>query len=142
MLTIEENKIRPTAQPKTSKASGPLHNSKDVQITSNAPSPMIQALDSIFGNMRIHGISMSSCHAIVKLYIAFSNNKEPFNLTSLASQMGMTTAAMTSIADTMEKLGFAKRMIAPGDRRSVVISLTARGMKFAESFESTGGAHL
>lgn len=144
MQTIKEKKIRSTGPLKTPSPSldpGSLHDSEEVHITGNAPNPMVQALDSVFSNMRIHRVSMSSCHAIVKLYMAFTNKKELINLSSLASQLGVTTAAITSVADSMEKLGFAKRLVNPGDRRAVMISLTPRGIRFAESFGAVGVAH-
>ncbi|MEY3897738.1 MAG: MarR family [Verrucomicrobiota bacterium] len=141
MQTIKEKKIRSTGTVKTPKTSSLVVDSDKVQIPSNAPNLMIHAMDSIFSNMRIHRVSMSSCHAIVKLYMAFTTKKELINLSSLASQLGVTTAAITSVADSMEKLGFAKRLVDPGDRRAVMISLTPRGMRFAESFGATGIAH-
>lgn len=144
MQTIKEKKIRSTGPLKTlspSLDSGPLHDSEEVHITGNAPIPTVCALDSIFNNMRIHRVSMSSCHAIVKLYMAFTNKKELTSLSSLASQLGVTTAAITSVADSMEKLGLAKRMVNPGDRRAFMISLTPRGIRFAESFGAAGVAH-
>lgn len=104
------------------------------EISDRSPKLTIDAMDGFFNNMRLHRISMTSCHAIIKLYIASLTSKGPVNLSSLANQLGVTTAATTSIADTIEKLGFARRFADPGDRRSIMISLTARGTHFAESF--------
>lgn len=144
MQTVKEKKNRsssPLQTAGTSTNSTPIHDSEEVHVPSTAPNLMIQALDAIFSNMRIHRISMSSCHAIVKLHMALTVQKELINLSSLAAQLGLTTAAITRVADSMEKLGFAKRLVDPGDRRAVMISLTPRGMRFAESFGTLGVAH-
>lgn len=105
--------------------------------TSKAPkaqSSPIERLDALFSTMRSGKVSMSACHAIIKLYLANGSNKESLILSALAGEIGITTAAITSVADCMESHGFAKREQHPSDRRIVLISLTSKGISFAETF--------
>jgi hypothetical protein len=144
MQTIKEKKIRSSTRRKNPSSSldpVPAHDFNGILDAGNSLNPIVEALDSVFSNMRIHKVPMSSCHAILKLYMAFTNNRELINLSSLAAQLGMTTAAVTNVADSMEKLGFAKRLLKQGDRRVVMISLTPRGISFAESFGTVSGSH-
>jgi len=95
---------------------------------------MVERLDSLFTTLRASKISMSACHAIIKLYMANGSDKESLILSKLASKIGVTTAAITSVADCMEAHGLAKRQPDPHDRRIVLISITPKGMTFAETF--------
>lgn len=141
MPTITENHILPPAL-KTARQPSKTHQSADDdRITDSAPSPAIPALNETFNKLRNHKMSITSCHAIIKLYMAFSAKKELMNLSALAAQLGVTTAAITSVADSMENLGFAKRVAAPEDRRSTMIRLTTRGLRFAESLGSPAEVH-
>jgi DNA-binding MarR family transcriptional regulator len=84
--------------------------------------------------MRASKISMSACHAVIKLYVARNSGKNSLILSVLAKKIGVTTAAITSVADCMELHGLAVRQSDPKDRRIVLISITAKGIIFAESF--------
>jgi DNA-binding MarR family transcriptional regulator len=102
--------------------------------TGTAQVTSVEQLDSLFSTLRTSKISMSACHAIIKLYMARKNKNESLILSTLANKIGITTAAITSVADCMESHGLAKRQQDPNDRRIVLISLTPKGMNFAESF--------
>jgi DNA-binding MarR family transcriptional regulator len=141
MHPITENNILPPAL-KTKRQPSKTHQpSEDDRIADSAPCPAIPALNEVLNKLRNHKMSITSCHAIIKLYMAFSTKKELMNLSALAAQLGVTTAAITSVADSMENLGFAKRVAAPEDRRSTMIRLTTRGLRFAESLGSSGEVH-
>jgi DNA-binding MarR family transcriptional regulator len=45
---------------------------------------------------------------------------------ALAARLGLTTGAVTSVLDGLEKAGLVKRSPNPNDRRSVVVRLTKR----------------
>lgn len=77
---------------------------------------------------------MSCLHAVTSLYL---NRDRNVSLSDLASNLGITTAAITSVADTMEKHGFAKRTTNSMDRRHTHINLTLRGIAFAEWLSDT-----
>ena len=98
-----------------------------------ASSPM-EMIDSIFNTLRSTKISVNAFHAIIKLHLEFANEKGNLTLSGLASKLGITTAAITGIADSMESLGFARRVVDPSDRRVILLELTSRGNSFAESF--------
>ena len=97
----------------------------------------VEQVDSLFTTLRTRKISMSACHAIVKLYMARGSNRERLLLSTLAGKIGITNAAITRVVDSMESHGFAVRQRDNTDRRSVVISLTPKGMHFAESLGAT-----
>ena len=97
------------------------------------PSPM-EMIDSIFSTLRSTKISVNAFHAIIKLHLEVVNEKRNLTLSGLASKLGITTAAITGIADSMESLGFARRVVDPSDRRVILLELTSRGSNFAESF--------
>ena len=48
----------------------------------------------------------------------------------LAKRTGLTTASITGVLDRLEEAGFVRREREPGDRRRVIVALTAgRGMR-------------
>jgi DNA-binding MarR family transcriptional regulator len=55
----------------------------------------------------------------------------PFSLaaTALANETGLSTGAMTNRVDKLEVRGLVKRQSDKADRRSVVVSLTAKGLR-------------
>lgn len=99
-------------------------------------STLLSKMDFIFQTLRSRKISMSSLHAVTNLYV---NRKNNLSLSELAANLGITTAAVTSVADSMEKLGLAKRTVNSTDRRLTHINLTHRGIAFAEWLHDTIG---
>lgn len=99
-------------------------------------SSLLSKMDFIFQTLRSRKISMSSLHAVTNLYVNRRNN---LSLSELAANLGITTAAVTSVADSMEKLGLAKRTVNSTDRRLTHINLTHRGIAFAEWLHDTIG---
>ena len=55
----------------------------------------------------------------------------------LAEAMHLTTGAITSVIDRLEKAGWAKRVRDPDDRRRVVVEATAKVQKAGERFYAT-----
>lgn len=51
----------------------------------------------------------------------------------LAEESGLSTGAITTVIDRLEKAGYARRVPDPADRRKVLIERTALTEKFAES---------
>ncbi len=91
-------------------------------------------MNFVFHTLRTKKISMSALHAVICLYL---NRERQISLSVLAANLGVSTAAVTSVADGMEKLGFARRRVNNLDRRLTWIGLTPRGIAFAEWFQST-----
>ena len=100
---------------------------------------LFQNLDFIFQTLRSKKISMSSLHAISNLYVNRHNN---LNLSDLAGNLGVTTAGVTSVADSIERLGMARRTVNTTDRRNIHINLTNRGLAFAKWLHETIGRDL
>jgi DNA-binding MarR family transcriptional regulator len=57
----------------------------------------------------------------------------PITAGELAQAMHLTTGAVTSVLDRLEKAGWAKRVRDPGDRRRVLVEVTPRVKKIGES---------
>ena len=65
---------------------------------------------------------------------ALRRQGRPFSLTAtaLARATGLSTGAMTNRIDGLESRGFVRRKMDPGDRRSVIVSLTSEGRKMID----------
>jgi DNA-binding MarR family transcriptional regulator len=61
--------------------------------------------------------------------------------TELADDMRMSPAGMTGRLDTLERSGLLRRKASPGDRRRVVIEITAKGRRlWGRAFDLRGDA--
>ncbi|MGW7528505.1 MarR family winged helix-turn-helix transcriptional regulator [Streptomyces sp. NPDC054783] len=58
------------------------------------------------------------------------------NLGELARSAGMTPRNATGLVDTLEREGFVRRDPDPGDRRSVVVRITAAGLTWLDEFRT------
>lgn len=121
-------------RPPESKEEKPFTTNNPAHEENEEKGKVLKRMHYIFQILRSKKISMSSLQAVLYLYI---NRREAICLGTLASSLGITSAAVTSVADGVEKLGFAKRMVNPMDRRLTLIGLTHRGLTFAEWLEST-----
>lgn len=84
----------------------------------------------VLSTLRSRRISLTILHAVLTLYLTRGDD---LSLKDLASRLGITTAAVTNVADSIELLGFARRSAYPGDRRHTAIKITPSGITFAES---------
>jgi DNA-binding MarR family transcriptional regulator len=73
------------------------------------------------------GVTMSDWHVLTALRWA----GEPYRRKAgeLARRADLTSGAMTSRLDALEKEGLVRRLRDPGDRRSVLVELTKKGRK-------------
>jgi DNA-binding MarR family transcriptional regulator len=106
-------------------------------VTPSSSGTLTEKLDELFSTLRSRKISMSTYHAVIKLALASRTSQASLQLSHLADKIGITTTAITTVADGLEKLGLAKRKQDPNDRRSILISLTPKGLAFAERFTAT-----
>ncbi len=60
---------------------------------------------------------------------------EPETMTALAARLSISTAAVTGIADKLEKLGLIERIRGAQDRRSVWLKLTPAGQALAAKLD-------
>ena len=61
----------------------------------------------------------------------FVSNEGSITAGRLAQKMGLTTAAVTSVLDRLEKKGYARRVRDADDRRRVIVEVTPEFMKRA-----------
>lgn len=73
------------------------------------------------------GLTVSQIEIMESLYHNAEGVTTPAHL---AEEVGLTRSAMTSVLDSLEKLGHASRTPHPTDRRMVAISLTPSGREF------------
>jgi DNA-binding MarR family transcriptional regulator len=97
--------------------------------THHAAAVGLEKMRFILKTLRTKKIPMTSLHAVILIY---QDQKGQMSLTGLADRLEVTTAAVTNVADTLERLGFARRRTNPLDRRLTWINLTPRGVAFAE----------
>jgi DNA-binding MarR family transcriptional regulator len=76
------------------------------------------------------GLNYSDWHVLNTLHWA----GEPYRRSAgdLARRAELTSGAMTSRLDALERLGLVRRLRDPRDRRSVLVELTAKGLKAHE----------
>jgi len=56
----------------------------------------------------------------------------PLTAGELARACGLTTGAMTTLLDRLERLGYLRRVPHPTDRRRVMVELTAKSRRYIE----------
>jgi DNA-binding MarR family transcriptional regulator len=71
-----------------------------------------------------HGISPTDMRALSFVSLS-ADGATP---KAVAEHLGMTTGSLTTLADRLDAAGFLERTANPGDRRSVLLRLTARGV--------------
>jgi DNA-binding MarR family transcriptional regulator len=59
-------------------------------------------------------------------------NSQGLNAGQLASQAGLTAGAVTGVIDRLERLGYARRIPDPGDRRRIRLEVTPAFYRSAE----------
>jgi DNA-binding MarR family transcriptional regulator len=79
-------------------------------------------------------LTMSDWHVLSALRWAGEPHRRSAG--ELARRVELTSGAMTSRLDALEKAGFVRRVRDPGDRRSVLVELTEKGRRKHE--ESMG----
>lgn len=83
---------------------------------------------------RKHHISLADLHALE--HLEFSGGLTPGQL---GARLGLTSGAVTALADRLERLEFLERTPHPSDRRSTMLCLTARAQGFGEdAYEAFG----
>lgn len=81
------------------------------------------------------GVTLAQCHAIVE--IGRMGKTSP---SVLAVLLRLDRSTVTRVVDSLVVRGFVQRETDPGNRRSLVLSLTKKGKEFFESTEETLGA--
>ena len=71
-----------------------------------------------------HGLTPEEWHVLTPLRHAADRRSSPG---SLASDLELSSGAMTSRLDRLEQRGYIRRLPDPGDRRSVLVELTEQG---------------
>ena len=80
------------------------------------------------------GITLSRFDYLAQLH----RHPEGLRMTALSRYLMVTGGNTTGLTDELEKEGYVQRQAAPGDRRAVVLRLTAHGR---DSFERMASAH-
>jgi len=59
-------------------------------------------------------------------------HKGPMSAGELGREVGLTSGAVTAVIDRLEERGYARRAADPGDRRRVLVEVTAEGRAAAQ----------
>lgn len=100
----------------------------------DASSCLFGAMDLVLRHLRSSKMNLSSLHMLMILY-PLENRRMKLN--ELAPRMGLTCAGITKVADSLDQMGYTVRSVVPGDRRSMFMNLTKKGVAFAESIEGS-----
>ncbi len=96
---------------------------------------LLRTGDVVFGAegrfLAQHGISQGRFNVLMLL--GRCGGGEPSTPAALAEEAGVTRATMTGLIDTLEKDGWARREMDPGDRRTVLVRLTGKGQALLDS---------
>jgi DNA-binding MarR family transcriptional regulator len=90
---------------------------------------MISMLNQLIHTLRSKKIPTNVVQAVCSIYLT---RDRMLSAGDLAVGIGVSSAAITSVVDGLERRGFALRLINSDDRRSTFIRLTDRGVAFAE----------
>lgn len=90
---------------------------------------LMNNMNRLLRELRTRKIPMGLLHALINLHL---QKDEDVRLGTLAASINVTTAAVTSISDAMEELGFARRLVSKHDRRTIWLRLTPEGADFAK----------
>ncbi len=87
----------------------------------------LQNLSHLLKTMRREHISSTVLQAALSLH---SMRNEPINLKDLAASLEIATPNITSVVDSLERIGFASRTACGKDRRQIHVTLTSYGESF------------
>lgn len=78
---------------------------------------------------------IGSTHAVHALAVIHQSGK--LTMTAVANACGITTSAVTCMADSLEKQGLIERVFSPTDRRAIHLTLTKSGTAKVEQILQT-----
>jgi DNA-binding MarR family transcriptional regulator len=84
-------------------------------------------------NRSIKDLKPSECELLGTLYITLRNGKKAIPASALSNQLRITPAAITHLLNPLGAGGFIKRYKNPKDKRFVLVGLTGKGKKIAET---------
>ena len=84
----------------------------------------------------IDGLTRSEYELLVMLVMSLGDDKKAFTVTEISTLLQITPAGVTHLINPLEEAGYIERLQAPNDRRIVLIGLTDKGTKVAESLIS------
>jgi len=74
-----------------------------------------------------YGVTVAQAYCLRALW-----QSGPLSMRELASAITVSVSTLTGVVDQLEALGFVKRLVAPGDRRSFQVELTSTGRQLYE----------
>jgi MarR family 2-MHQ and catechol resistance regulon transcriptional repressor len=93
-------------------------------ITDQAIPASASSIAGILSRADQYRLSASALHTLCALR---ASGADSLIMTSVARKLDLSTAAVTHIADNLERLGFIERAPSESDRRVIWINLTDRG---------------
>lgn len=84
-------------------------------------------------NRSIQELKPSECELLGTLYITLGDGITALPASAISNLLNITPAAVTHLLNPLENGGFIKRHKKPDDKRFVLISLTLKGKRIAET---------
>jgi DNA-binding MarR family transcriptional regulator len=102
---------------------------------------ILRAADEVYrqseGFFNANGLSSGRFTVLMLLYDKIAGEPFPLTLSDLADKAGVTRATMTGLVDTLERDGLVKREHDSGDRRMMLVHVTAKGLGVIEGILPT-----
>src|SRR5512142_2973853 len=84
----------------------------------------------------VDGLTRSEYELLVMLVVNHGKETAAFTVTELSNLLQITPAGVTHLINPLEEAGYVQRLHAPHDRRVVLVGLTEKGKRLAESLIS------
>lgn len=81
----------------------------------------------------IIGLTRSEYELLVILKLNIDDQKTAISVSEISNLLQITPAGVTHLINPLEEKGFIKRLSDPNDRRIVLVALTKKGTKTAET---------
>ncbi|WP_350278824.1 MarR family winged helix-turn-helix transcriptional regulator [Kribbella sp. HUAS MG21] len=85
------------------------------------------------------GVNGTDIEALIRILVA--TDDQPMTAGRLASELGLSTGAVTTLIDRLERDGHVRRVRDTVDRRRVIIHYDQTGLEFAGRFFQPLGVH-
>jgi DNA-binding MarR family transcriptional regulator len=97
---------------------------------------ILRAADDVYrqseGFFNANGLSAGRFTVLMLLYDKIAGEPFPMTPADLADKAGVTRATMTGLVDTLERDGLVRREHDSGDRRMMLVHVTAKGLGVIE----------
>ena len=110
-----------------------MKSNKPMEITQELLQIFIQFFRLRWQQIPPQGLKSSESDLIGILYLNLGEGAEAITASDLSDQLNITPAGVTHLLNPLEEDGYIERLKDPHDRRVVLVGLTGKGRKLAET---------